>query len=136
IDSEHSLLLEIANKKRLDIIDEYKKYNKDIRPLVIIQFPSSSDELIDKVENHLEEMGYSYQNNMVAKWMSGEDNKINLENIEDLNAEQGFLLIKQAISTGWDSPRSQILVKLRENMNEVFEIQTLGRIRRMPEAHH
>lgn len=136
IDSEHSLLLEIANKKRLEIIDEYKKYNKDIRPLVIIQFPSSSDELINKVENYLEDMGYSYQNNMVAKWMSEDNNKINLENIEDLNAEQGFLLIKQAISTGWDSPRSQILVKLRENMNEVFEIQTLGRIRRMPEAHH
>ena len=44
--------------------------------------------------------------------------------------------MKQAISTGWDCPRAKILVKLRENMHEDFEIQTLGRIRRMPEAKH
>ena len=44
--------------------------------------------------------------------------------------------MKQAISTGWDCPRAKILVKLREGMSESFEIQTIGRIRRMPEAHH
>ena len=44
--------------------------------------------------------------------------------------------MKQAISTGWDCPRAKILVKLRDNMNEDFETQTIGRIRRMPEAHH
>lgn len=31
---------------------------------------------------------------------------------------------------------SLALVKLRDNMSEVFEIQTIGRIRRMPEAKH
>ena len=40
------------------------------------------------------------------------------------------------MATGWDCPRAQILVKLRDNMSEVFEIQTIGRIRRMPEARH
>ena len=44
--------------------------------------------------------------------------------------------MKQAISTGWDCPRAKILVKLREGMSEQFEIQTIGRIRRMPEAKH
>ncbi len=47
-----------------------------------------------------------------------------------------YLLMKQAISTGWDCPRAKILVKLREGMSEQFEIQTVGRIRRMPEAKH
>ena len=37
---------------------------------------------------------------------------------------------------GWDCPRAHILVKLRDNMDETFEIQTIGRIRRMPEAKH
>ena len=46
------------------------------------------------------------------------------------------LIIKQAVATGWDCPRAQILVKLRDNMDETFEIQTIGRIRRMPEAKH
>ena len=40
------------------------------------------------------------------------------------------------VATGWDCPRAHILVKLRENMDETFEIQTIGRIRRMPEAKH
>ena len=44
--------------------------------------------------------------------------------------------MKQTISTGWDCPRAKILVKLREGMSESFEIQTIGRIRRMPEAKH
>ena len=33
--------------------------------------------------------------------------------------------MKQAISTGWDCPRAKILVKLRENMTETFETQTI-----------
>ena len=44
--------------------------------------------------------------------------------------------MKQAVATGWDCPRANILVKLRVNMNETFQIQTIGRIRRMPEAKH
>lgn len=44
--------------------------------------------------------------------------------------------MKQAVSTGWDCPRAKVLVKLRENMTETFEIQTLGRIRRMPRVKH
>ena len=52
------------------------------------------------------------------------------------NATPVFLLFKQALTTGWDCPRAKILVKLRENMSETFEIQTLGRLRRMPKAKH
>src|SRR5690625_4687330 len=44
--------------------------------------------------------------------------------------------MKQAVATGWDCPRAQILVKLRENTSETFDIQTIGRIRRMPEIKH
>src|SRR5699024_7903248 len=135
-ENETSILLDLAESKRQQIIKEYKRLNKNIRPLVIIQFPSSSTALIENVENYLSNMGYSYENKMVAKWMADENDKINLDGIEKLDAEPAFLLIKQAIATGWDSPRSQILVKLRENMSEDFEIQTIGRIRRMPEAKH
>ena len=53
-----------------------------------------------------------------------------------MDAEPIAVIIKQAVATGWDCPRAQILVKLRDNMSEVFEIQTIGRIRRMPEAKH
>lgn len=134
--SESEYLIKLADYKRKEILSEYNILEKKIRPLVIIQFPNSSDEYIEKVEEQLETLGYTYGNKMVAKWMADNNDKINIENICDLNSTPSFLLIKQAISTGWDCPRAKILIKLRENMNEDFEIQTIGRIRRMPEAEH
>lgn len=138
-ESEHGYLLEMADKKRKQIAKAYSEQDgkaKSIRPLVIIQFPNSSDKLIEAVENKLSDMGYTYTNGMVAKWMSDTQEKKNLEGITELSATPVFLLMKQAIATGWDCPRAKILVKLRENMSEDFEIQTIGRIRRMPEAKH
>jgi len=137
LESEYGYLLEIADKKRKQIAQAYSLQDgkaKTIRPLVIIQFPNSSDRLVEAVEKKLEEMNYTYKNQMVAKWFS--DQKENLDGITELNATPIFLLMKQAIATGWDCPRAKILVKLRENMAEDFEIQTIGRLRRMPEAKH
>ena len=132
--NEHNYLIELADAKRKQIDEAYKLLSKSIRPLVIIQFPNSSTTLIEAVESKLSEMGYTYKNKMVAKWMSGNDEKINIENIVDMAASPVFLLMKQAIATGWDCPRAKVLIKLREHMNEDFEIQTIGRLRRMPEA--
>ncbi|MTP85705.1 DNA helicase, partial [Turicibacter sanguinis] len=132
--TEYAYLIDLAIKKRGEIQVEYDKLNKKIRPLVIIQFPDSSNDRIEDVEKMLEERGYSYENGFVAKWLSEE--KKNIEGIEANNATPLFLLWKQALSTGWDCPRAKILVKLRDNMSDAFEIQTIGRIRRMPEAKH
>lgn len=134
INSEYEFLLDLAINKRNQIEDEYRKLNKNIVPLVIIQFPNGSFEEIKEIENYLEKKGYTYENGELAKWLS--DEKMNLENIVDSNAIQKFLIIKQAISTGWDCPRAKILVKLRDSKSESFEIQTIGRIRRMPEGKH
>ena len=96
--------------------------------------PNKSDELIKQIEDLLEEKGYSYDRKNLAIWLA--DRKENLENIENNESHQAILIMKQAISTGWDCPRAKILVKLRDNMNEDFETQVIGRIRRMPQAHH
>lgn len=132
--TEYEYLLDLAISKRDQIQEEYNKLNKKIRPLVIIQFPDSSNRYIEEVEEYLRKKGYSYDNKNVAKWLS--DEKINIEGIEAADARPLFLLWKQALSTGWDCPRAKILVKLRDNMSDSFEIQTIGRIRRMPEAKH
>lgn len=136
INNENELLLQLADSKRKAIKNEYSKLGVNINPLVIIQFPDKSTELIQNIENILNDMGYSYENKSLAKWMSDKSDKINLDGLKNKNGEQKFLLMKQAIATGWNCPRAKILVKLRENMKEDFEIQTIGRIRRMPEAKH
>lgn len=135
ISNDYDHLLDLADKKRKAISQRHNELGKNIRPLVLIQFPNGKPETITAIENKLAQMGYTYDNGMVSKWMS-EDKRDLPENLTANDGIPVFLLMKQAISTGWDCPRAKILVKLREGMNEQFEIQTIGRIRRMPEAKH
>lgn len=135
ISDDYECLLDLADAKRKAIAARYKELGKAIRPLVLIQFPNGQPETIRAVEIKLESMGYTYDNGMVSIWMS-EDKRDLPDNLTENDATPVFLLMKQAISTGWDCPRAKILVKLREGMSEGFEIQTIGRIRRMPEARH
>lgn len=128
------ILLDQAIIKREEILNEYRSINKKINPLVIIQFPNESPDLIEEVENYLISKGYKYSNNKLAKWLS-KDTK-NTNNITHNDSEQCFLIMKQAVSVGWDCPRAKVLVGLRQNMGETFKIQTIGRIRRMPEGVH
>ena len=95
---------------------------------------NNSDALLDSVIGYFEAHGISIDGGTLAVWLSSRHD--NLENIEKNDGKQIAVIIKQAVATGWDCPRAHILVKLREGMDETFEIQTIGRIRRMPEAHH
>lgn len=134
LSNEHEYLLDLAIEKRKAIKQEYMKLGVKVNPLIIIQVPSKSDDLIKMIETTLEEKGYDYPKQNLAIWLS--DRKENIDNIEDNESLQAVLIMKQAISTGWDCPRAKILVKLRDNMSEDFETQTIGRIRRMPQGHH
>lgn len=134
VDDQITYLLDKAINKQRELCSEYAKQKAEINPLIIVQIPNKSDALLDRVEEYFESKGITYENNLLAVWLS--DKKQNLEDIEEPNAEPIAVIIKQAVATGWDCPRAQILVKLRDNMSETFEIQTIGRIRRMPEAKH
>ena len=46
------------------------------------------------------------------------------------------MIFKVAPATGWDCPRADILVMFREITSPTFHTQIIGRIKRMPEAHH
>ena len=134
IQDDYEYLLDLADEKRKAIAKAYEKEDVNVRPLVLIQFPMGQPETIKAVEEKLAGMGYTYDNGMVNIWMS--DEKTVSDDLTDLDGSPSFLLMKQAISTGWDCPRAKILVKLREGGSEDFQIQTIGRIRRMPEGKH
>lgn len=134
LDDEIEYLLKLAIEKRRAIRNACTENGINYNPLVIIQLPSMSEDLIQKIEKYLNKQGFTYENGLLAIWLA--DRKENIENISNNDAKQCFLIMKQAISTGWDCPRAKVLVKIRENMHEDFEIQTLGRIRRMPEGIH
>lgn len=136
VDDQVSYLLEKALEKQRVLHAEYLRRDINVNPLIIVQLPNKSDLLLDNIERYFEQHGITYENEQLAIWMSTRERKQNLENIEAPDAAPIAVIIKQAVATGWDCPRAQILVKLRDNMSETFEIQTIGRIRRMPEAKH
>ena len=133
-DNQTNYLLEKALDKQRELRSLLLSCGKNINPLIIVQLPNNSDLLIETVERFFESKGITYDAGTLAMWLSGRHE--NLENISDNSAETVAVIIKQAVATGWDCPRAHILVKLRENMDETFEVQTIGRIRRMPEATH
>ena len=133
-EDQTAFLLEKALAKQRELRAAFLQNDTDINPLIVIQIPNKSETLQDGVERYLETQGLTYENGQLAVWLS--DQHENLEGIDKPNAVSSAVIIKQAVATGWDCPRAHILVKLRDNMDETFEIQTIGRIRRMPEAKH
>lgn len=134
VDDQIEYLLDKALAKRHELHAAYLNLKVDVNPLIIVQLPNRSDVLLGQVEHYLDKQGISYENQQLAVWLA--DKKDNLEDISATDGTPIVVIIKQAVATGWDCPRAQILVKLRDNMSETFEIQTIGRIRRMPEAKH
>ena len=131
-------LLELAYQKREQLKMAYEKEGSSVNPLVLIQLPNSREGDVKKefILQELREKGLTIENRKVAIWLSDDEDKVNLESISNPTDSVEFLLFKQAIDTGWDCPRAQVLVKYRETSSETFERQTLGRILRMPEQKH
>ena len=127
-------LLEKAMGKREELAAAFRERGNSVNPLVIVQLPNNSDALLQTVEDWFAERHIDTESGTFAVWLS--KRKDNLDGLTDNGGRQVAVVIKQAVATGWDCPRAHILVKLRENMDERFEIQTIGRIRRMPEARH
>jgi len=134
VENQIAYLLDKALDKQREIHSELLKRETSINPLIIVQIPNKSELLQDEVEKYFESKSVTYENEQLAVWLS--DKKEHIDGIEKPSAKPIAVIIKQAVATGWDCPRAYILVKLRDNMGEIFEIQTIGRIRRMPEAKH
>ncbi len=134
VESQTEFLLERALAKQRELTAAFARQEAEVNPLIIVQLPNNSGALQDEVERWFDLQGATYENGLLAVWLANQ--KQNLDGIEQPDAEPIAVIIKQAIATGWDCPRAHILVKLRQNMDETFEVQTIGRIRRMPEAKH
>jgi len=137
--SEDEIMLELAFDKRLELKKHYQKLGLDINPLVLIQLPSDFKEK-EEVQANLKDLVLSYlkqkgvKENEIAIWLSNE--KKNRERIEENDNKVNFMIFKVAPATGWDCPRADILVMFREITSPTFHTQIIGRIKRMPEAHH
>ena len=136
------IVLEVAYKKRLELKKLFETEKANINPLVLVQIPTAEagEDKIKAVKKFLADKGITERkdgtgNGKLAIWLS-EQKSETLDWVAEPDNEIEFLIFKQAIDTGWDCPRAHILVKFRESHSETFEIQTVGRILRMPEQKH
>ncbi len=135
-------VIDEALKKSLELRNTYESLGSPVRPLVLIQLPSESKSTTELDKTKLtrtiqvleRDFGISFANKKLAIWLS--DDKTNKELIDEEGSPVEVLIFKQAIAVGWDCPRAQILVMFREIGSVTFEIQTIGRILRMPEQRH
>lgn len=135
--TSQDIIIEAAYTKRLALKQAFAATGKNINPLCLIQLPNSEagDSKKDIIAQFLNTKGITENNGKLAVWLS-EEKTAGLDHISDFDNEIEFLIFKQAIDTGWDCPRAHILVKLRETGSFTFEVQTVGRILRMPEQKH
>ncbi|AKN30916.1 restriction endonuclease subunit R [Clostridium carboxidivorans P7] len=138
LDNKNSIeiVVEMAIKRRLELNEAFVRENVKINPLCLIQIPNAKtgEEILHELIRILKIKGISIENNNLAVWTSNKCK--NLENIVDFNSKVDVLIFKMAVATGWDCPRAQVLLKLRESGSEIFDIQTIGRILRMPQRKH
>lgn len=131
-----------ALKKRKELKRLYEEGKTDINPLLLIQIPKKKKSDIrepeDKIIEILNKDGITIENGKLALWLAEKDKKKNLDYLENHDSGVDVLVFKEAIAQGWDCPRASILLLQREwnAENYVFNIQTLGRIMRMPEQKH
>jgi len=132
------LILEAAFNKRIELENAFSLEDSEISPLVLVQIPNDQLGQIKQSEvlEFLSNKGLTLENSGVALLLSDQPKSHELEFISNSSSPIKFLIFKQAIDTGWDCPRAHILVKFRQIKSETFEIQTVGRILRMPEQKH
>jgi type III restriction enzyme len=141
-----TMVMTAAEQKRQELkallekepLEDDQGHFSSVNPLVLIQLPdedqAGSHDKREFAERWLHDHGKTTDNGKLAIWLSGDDqNHLNLDGISENDNQVEYLIFKQAIATGWDCPRAYILVKFREVKSEIFNIQVLGRITRMPE---
>lgn len=133
-------LIRAALAKRNEIAKAYKALGVNINPLLLIQLPNDTSESMSaedtKIADHVKQYlkvihNIDEQNGKLAIWLSNE--KANLPNLEKDDNLAEVLLFKQAIALGWDCPRAAVLLIFRKLQSNIFTVQTVGRILRMPE---
>lgn len=130
-------LLEGAWRKRQELADLYNKAGSAYSPLLAVQIPNSKPgtEAQTRVEAFFAKKGVTYENGKLAIFTSGMKSD-SLTDIASPDSIIQVLIYKQAISTGWDCPRAQILVGFRHIKSVVFTTQNIGRFSRTTEGRH
>jgi len=139
---ENKDLLALAIKKRKELARGYSALGLNINPLLLIQIPNKKQSDASNPEDYiiglLADLDITQQNGKLAVRLAGSDIQDIDAKVKPNDSPVEALIFKESIALGWDCPRASILFLQREWKAEryTFNIQTLGRIMRMPEQRH
>ncbi len=133
-------IVNVALQKRKQLKASYEKLGLKINPLLLIQIPDAKKGQRppeEKIIDVLSKFGITKDAGRLGIYLNQED-KDHLFNVRENTSEIEVLIFKDAIALGWDCPRASILLLQKEwnSENYEFNVQTLGRIMRMPEQKH
>lgn len=133
-------IVNIALQKRKQLKASYEKQGSKINPLLLVQIPDEKKGQRppeEKIIDILSKLGITKEAGKLGIYLNKED-KDHLFNVRENTSEIDVLIFKDAIALGWDCPRASILLLQKEwnSENYEFNVQTLGRIMRMPEQRH
>lgn len=145
-----TVLLDRATRKVKEATDRWRAYAERegmapdaVVPLLVVQVPNTpSDELLLSAITTIQEAWPELDDRMMAH-VFGDHASINVgglsiphvrpETVQD-RSHIRVLFAKDAISTGWDCPRAEVLVSFRPAQDETHITQLLGRMVRTPLA--
>lgn len=145
---DHELLAQGA-RKRKEMSDEWAKYCRaeslpePVVPLMVVQVPDkATDMLIDEYVTTILDADPSLGIGAFAH-VFGDDrdvkaagtviSKVQAERVQDMKSLR-VLFAKEAITTGWDCPRAEVLVSFRAARDYTHVTQLMGRMVRTPLA--
>lgn len=144
-----TVLLKRATRKIIDSTNEWERYAKDqgdkeaVVPLLVLQSPNTPDPMmlkraLDTIHSEWPEL----PTGAVAHVFGDHVDKvfgqhvvpyIKPERVQEARHIR-VLIAKDAISTGWDCPRAEVLMSFRPAKDETHITQLLGRMVRTPLA--
>lgn len=144
------VLLRVAVRRAIESTDLWRTYHQEqghtddpVIPLLVVQVPNkpTDDMLLDALGTITDEWP-DLAHDAIANVFSGGNGLevgqyfvpyVSPEDVQE-RSHIRVLLAKDAISTGWDCPRAEVLVSFRPAQDETHITQLLGRMVRTPLA--
>lgn len=147
-DFSSTLVLEAARRLHASTIT-WKKYclsqkmAEPVVPLLVVQIPNTPDhddvgQMLDRISSVIPEITSSNVRNVLGENKTETFGAWTVDYIEPQRAQETtsvrVLIAKDAISTGWDCPRAEVLLSFRPARDQTHIAQLLGRMVRNPLA--
>lgn len=144
-----TIFVKRAAEKLLEFDQRWQQYAKDqgligrVRPLLVLQAPNTPDEedighALDEIAAVLPDLTSDSVRHVLGEHTTHVFGRWEVDWIEPQRVEESdwvtVLIAKDAISTGWDCPRAEVLVSYRPAVDPTHITQLLGRMVRNPLA--